>query len=158
MEDLAETHSECSSLLEKKKENKEQIRASNEAIFLNIFGIVFYPLTVPYVFGQAGWYAGTLAFVYTFIANYGGAYLLGDIMAEHPKLSSYPAIAGEAFGSWAIITVDSLQWIGFFMVAVYNLVVVGEYLSMTDWSHGLCQREWIPIVTAIILPACQIPS
>jgi amino acid permease len=132
--------------------------ASSRAVALNVFGIICYPLSIPYAFGRTGWYAGVVAFIYASTANYCGAYLLGDICIEKPNLTSYPAIAREAYGAAASIAVDSLQWAGFFMLAVYNIVLVGEYLSMTSWSDGLCQKEWMPIVVAALLVPAMIPS
>ena len=132
--------------------------ASSWSVALNVFGIICYPLSAPYAFGRAGWIAGMAAFVFAGLTNYLGAYCLGDICVELPHLTSYPAIAREAYGPYAGTVVDTLQWLGFFMLAVYNIVLVGEYLSMTGWDDDICQKEWMPIMAAVLLFPCMIPS
>ena len=38
-----------------------------------------------------------------------------------------------------------MQWVGFFFASVYNLVMLGEYLSVLPLDRAICQQTWILI-------------
>lgn len=132
--------------------------ASKFDIAVNVVGVICYPLGVPYGMGQSGWVIGSFFLAYSSIATYATTVLLGRLCATYPELNSYPAIAEKAFGSTAGLVTSSIQWIGFFFLVVYNLVMLGEYCSILNIVPGMCQQEYIIYCALIIAALGQIPT
>lgn len=144
------------------QETQKPRDATKTDIALNVVSVICFPLGVPYAMGQSGWWAGSIFLFYSAVSTYVNTLLLGEICVKFRNLNSYPAIAekafGETYGSLARVLTSSVQWIGFFFLVVYNLVMLGEYMSILDISSGVCQQQYI-IGSALVLAILgQIPT
>jgi len=131
---------------------------SRDQIALNIVAAICFPLGVPYVFGQTGWWFGMTCLISLACSGYVSSVLLGDICIRRPDLRSYPEIAGAAWGRKGSILILVIQCGGTYFAAVYYFVMLGEYMSVLSPDHAICQQKWIYVIAVVALALGQIPT
>lgn len=143
---------------------------------VNSISFMCMPRGIPACFAATGWPLGLLCLLYSSVVTYETGCLIGKVCAVLPgDISSFPAIAAEAAGSfsasrghdalhqarwryyasWAIAI---LQHSCYYLTGVSEIFYFQQYLGQLFDKSGLCQWQWLLLVGVICLPAMQVPS
>jgi hypothetical protein len=112
----------------------------------NCIAFMAVPRSVPACFAATGWWAGLMALLYSSIVTFDTGVVLGDVCANHPTLTSFPLLVGEASARiagrhgcdttrWRAggeLATGALQFGTYFLTAVAELI----YFEQACSPHG----------------------
>ncbi|KAL1504704.1 hypothetical protein AB1Y20_008483 [Prymnesium parvum] len=147
-------------------------RAPAWGVTCNNIAFMAVPRSIPACFAATGWTIGLVCLVFSAVVTFDTGNILGAVCTDHPSLTSFPLLVGEACAAraarlgrdvkrWRAVgrtTTSVLQFLTYFLTGVAELIYFEQFFGQLFDTSPLCQWQWLLIVAAICLPAMQVPT